>query len=678
MQKYPFVRQEEMKDCGAACLAMIIEYYHGYYELETLREMTHTTKQGVTAFHILEAARNIGFQADGMKKSTNELAQIRLPAILFVKTQNGYGHYIVLYKVLKNHFLIADPALGIKKIYKKDLNCIYQNVALVFTPIKKINKCPKKHLLPLIKKYVLLYKKDLLFLSIWSFMTCFITIILSFLIPNLLNQSFNFKYILLLLILGFTLKIIFIKFRNSVLYKLQFKLNQKLNVDIFKHILNLPYLYFYNHQTGEVITRMQEAAKFGEWLTLIFSDIFIHGFLGITSLIILLIIQYQLAFLIILFLLFNCLVIFKYGKKNNVLMEQLKNSYAQKENFVYESLTGYSSIKGCHLENNWIDKFKELEKDYQNQVKKVSNIQTKISLSQETIQMFYLLTFITISILIVKQGGTLNNILLSYILGDYSQNAWLNILNSYPEWLQTKWSIKRFLDLTFEKSKKINYLQWKNDYKKLLVKNLSYRYPYQQTNILENISLEIKRGDKILLTGCSGNGKSTFLRLLTKDLPLTSQVIFIDEDDIQTFDFKMYREHIGYISQNDYLFTGTLEWNLTGGQKVSKEKLVKILNLCHIKKPGSLDALILDNGYNLSSGERQRIILGRALLKNFDILLIDEGFSQLNQELERQILQNIMNFYPEMTMIVVTHHLKNKDLFKKTYYLEQKHLERNG
>ena len=667
MKKYAFVKQEGIKDCGVACLEMIIETYGGYVDLDVLRNLTNTTRQGVSAFHLLEASRKLGFQADGIKMTLNELKTCHLPCILFVKKDNIYGHYIVLYKVLKNGFLIADPASRIKKVSEEYLRDIYQNVVLSFIPIKKIKRQEKNKIYPFIKKYVITFKKNLVSLFIYSLLFTIITLSLSILIPLLSNKLSLFFKLGILIIFLFMLKFIFLNKRNTILYQLESNLNIKLNQDIFSNTINLPYLYFYNHSTGEILTRIQDASYVGNFLTMLFADIFVYGLLGIMAFILLVLINPIISLLLLGYILCYFLIFFKKNKKLNEIIEDTKEVYSDKENFIYECLTAYDNVKGNNMEKNMIKIFNQKENNYQTYLKQIGYLENKIVLGQEIFKNVYLVIFLLLAYYLMKQGYTINILLTCYILGGHIQEVVISILNTNQEWLQNKWAIKRILDVikTSKQSKKLTT----TSINKIEFKNLEFTYPFMDKPILKNVNMTINKGDKILLCGASGIGKSTLLRIILKDLPVNNDSCYINGIDINKYSNNL-KTKIGYIPPNSFLFTGTLKFNLTSGKTVDNNKLKQMMEICQIKKP-DLDTLIEDNGFNLSSGEKQRISLCQALLSNFEVLLIDEGLCKINSELERQILKNIFEKYPDMTIIVVSHRLENKDLYDYVKNLER-------
>ena len=207
-------------------------------------------------------------------------------------------------------------------------------------------------------------------------------------------------------------------------------------------------------------------------------------------------------------------------------------------------------------------------------------------------------------------------------------------------------------------------------------KNVSYAFNWNK-KILNNINLKIKAGEKVLLLGPSGSGKSTMLKMLMNYYKVDRNKIEIDGIDINDLKNSSY---IKYINQIETLFTDTLYNNLVLGNNIEQDKINNVINICKLneivnKDNLGLNQLIEENGFNLSGGERQRIVLARTLLMNFDILIIDEGLNQVDIDLEKSILKDLMNYYKDKTIIVISHRLNNKELYNRVLNMHNGVLE---
>jgi len=201
--------------------------------------------------------------------------------------------------------------------------------------------------------------------------------------------------------------------------------------------------------------------------------------------------------------------------------------------------------------------------------------------------------------------------------------------------------------------------------------NLNYSYN-EEIDILRNINLKIKNGEKVIITGSSGCGKSTLVKILMKYYSIERDKVYINNIDINDYNSS---DGINYISQNENLYTDSLYNNITLYEKCSINKFIEICKMCEIdeivsKNRLGYNMLIEENGFNLSGGERERIVLARTLIRNFNMLIIDEGLCQLDINKERKILKNIFEKYKNKTIIVISHRLENLDLYDRKIYMK--------
>ena len=258
----------------------------------------------------------------------------------------------------------------------------------------------------------------------------------------------------------------------------------------------------------------------------------------------------------------------------------------------------------------------------------------------------------------------MGTLMMFYTLANYFIDSIKNILNLDVNFKEAINSLKRVVGLfiDYKDSGIVNNF----NFKKIEISNLTYSYDNCET-ILDNINLEINRGEKILITGSSGSGKSTLFKILMKYYEIDNNKVFVDDIDYNYFSKKAISSSITYISQNEILFSDTLLNNLS---VYKKDKLEEVISLCEIdkisnKRKINLNYVVEENGFNFSGGERQRIILGRALQKDFKVLLIDEGLNQMDVNLERRILKGLFSKYHDKTIIIVSHRLDNLDLYDR-------------
>ena len=343
-----------------------------------------------------------------------------------------------------------------------------------------------------------------------------------------------------------------------------------------------------------------------------------------------------------------------------------------------ESISGFETVKGANIEEKVIKKFEYKYAQLLVKLKKFEEIINYQYLFKELINNIgFLLIIYYGSILVINHELTIGqlltfNALLAYFLGPIR-----NVIDLDSSIREAKNAIKRILELFYEQ--KDNGVIKNAKPSNVKIRNLNYTYN-DRNYILKNISLEIKESEKVLIIGKSGSGKSTLLKILMKYYKVNRGQVFINDIDINDYNRKNYKEKIAYVSQNEMLFTDTLEGNLCLNND-DKGAMLEIAKICEVDKiikniNTGYKTLIEENGNNISGGEKQRIVLARILLKPFELLIIDEGLNQMDIQLERRVLTKIMDKYSDKTIIVVTHRMENMDLFDKIIEIKDGCLKR--
>ncbi|MBP3461299.1 MAG: peptidase domain-containing ABC transporter [Bacilli bacterium] len=678
MKKYPFVKQEGLKDCGVCCLLMIINYYKGYVPIEKLRSMTKTNKNGVNAYNLIETANKLGFNAKGLKVDNLDV-NINLPAIAFVTIDKSYNHYIVIYEINKEkkEIIIADPASGIKKMNYETFNKIFNNIILEFKCIKKLplyNK-PLKFLKFSINIYKI-YQKTFIKVIILSLFITILSIIGSFYLEYIINGiNKNNKSLLsiisIIFIIIYILKNTIDYIRNKILLKITKKINLKLTNDIFSKIILLPYEYFKNRTTGEVLTRINDLNIVSQTIIKVIITIILDMSLSIISAFFLIKISYKLFIITCIILALYFLIIKIYKKESEKLLEKIKEEEANLNSYIIENINGFETIKGLSLEKNIIDNYKLRNYNLLNENYNYENKFIKEYFLKNIIDDLGIVLIVFIgSILVINKEVTLGNLITYNSLFLFYINPLKNIVKLYKDIKEAKISYNRINELVYEE--KENTIYHNLLFKNIKIKNLSFSYDNIKEE-LKNINLEIKDKEKIMIIGKSGSGKSTLLKLIKKYYQVDDDKIFIDDVDINKISKKEVNHNITYVSQNEILFTDTLYNNLVLGRKIKLKRINKIIKKLYFDfmDNNGLNMLIEENGFNLSGGQKQRIVLARSLLNNFKILILDEALSEIDINLERKILKNILKIYKDKTIILVSHRYNNIDLFDKVVKIEK-------
>ena len=676
------VKQVGEQDCGVAALAMIINYYKGAYPLEELRNLTCTTRQGTTAYNIVDAAIKIGFDANCYRCSLEDINSnnIILPCIANVIIEKKYKHFLVIYEIdFKNEkIIIADPADRIKKISFSSFKKIFNNYLIMLFPTKVIpvlehNKVNYKYFYDMIKKE----KKTVFKIAVSSLFITLLAVISSFYIEYLVNAisiSSSKKYLLNLFIifsLVYLLKNIFEYERNKMLAKIKLKLDSIITLDTYNNILSLPYIYYRNHTTGDIISRINDLSNVKDLIAKFFLIVIVDIPLTLFAFVFMFCINKILSLLALSIIIAYLLIIRLYKKILDDYIFNLKKSKSDITSSMIENISGFETVKGLKIKKYVYDKFKNMYSsflillyNYQKSYLKESMYKNIISDLGFVIIMFLGFSFVLSNKITLGSLFTFNALIIYFL------EPLKSILSMDSEIKEAKCSYKRIIELNIsKKEEETNDNHFKGN---IQIKNLSYTFDNEK-DILKNINLTIDAGEKVMVLGPSGSGKSTLFKMLLKYYEIENNKIFIDNSDINTIHNS---SKIKYINQIETLFTDTLYNNLTMGNNLSKDEIDEIINICYLDKIINRDSLginqmIEENGFNLSGGERQRIVLARTLLQDFDILIIDEGLNQVDISLERKILNNLKVKYKDKTIIVISHRLNNKDMYDKVVKLKK-------
>lgn len=654
-KKYPFIKQESYKDCGLACTLMIIKYYHGYVARNKLSEMLKLTKNGITAYHIVKALNTLGFKAKGLHQ--DKLTVTSVPFIAHMIIGNSYYHYVTVYKVTSNYILLADPADKIKKVSFDKFYEEWTGISIVMYPVKPIAKIKNTNYLHTVKDLITPNKKLIFKIAFISIIMTLSAVVSTFFFQAIIDDV-NGKYLktiyIVFLILVF-IKILTTYIRNKLLINLTNNFDNYLTKNTFKHIIELPYLYYHSHTAGEIVSKINDLAKAKDTLTKVLLIIMIDIPLTIFSAILLFSINSMLFLIICIILLFYLFVTLISHKKLNYQTYNNLKQKAEINSYMTECISAFETIKGINAENNINQKFITKYNHYLHTNKKLNNFINKISASNDIISNLGQALIIIVGLILVKNNELSLGMFITYnMLTNLFLEPVRNIIDLNFEIKEAINSIRRVLDLYENKQEKTE-----EDVSLIEFQNLSFTFD-DQKYALKNINLKINKGEKILITGKSGSGKSTLVKLIKGYYPNYAGKLLINGQKI------INNSSINLISQRETIFTGTILDNITlkGNKDLNTIKKISILDEIisgyHLKDY----TLLEENGLNISGGQRQRIALARAL-QNFNLLIVDEGFSGLDINLERRILKNLFNNYPDKTIIVISHRLDNLDLFDR-------------
>lgn len=676
MKKNLIVLQDGAKDCGAACLRSIIQYYGGNVTLERLIELTKTTKEGTTFYNLKEASEEIGlatrsYRVDDIEK----IKEINIPFICQI-TKNNYTHFIVVYKIKDNKLLIMDPSIGKQSIDIFDFNNIWTGNIMLFEKVSTLPLEEDPNITNrLIKEVLKNNKGNIIFVMILSListiLSCLVSLYSQIIFDKIIDTELNN-----LIIVTLTFSILYIiknitnYIRNHILIYISQKLDINILLNTFTKVVLLPYNYYKNRRSSEVLSKINDLSYIKNFISKIIVTTFLDFLLLMVATIT---IYYKIKEVLIIFIITQILYILIVLVFNNYIKNitiKRQEATAILNNTIIESVSTFETIKGLNIEDNIIYKF---SKDYSSLLNITFDIDKLNNLLTFLKEMIINICLITVDYYIFKNImngiSTTGDYLTITILSSYLIYPISNIMDLSYEYHYIKNSIKRANTFFEVEEEKIH------DKRKLIVNgnikitNLKYTFN-NKYYVLNDINLFIKNNDRVLILGSSGSGKSTILKLLYKYLEADRKTIYINGYDINDYSLSDIRESITYVSQNELLFNDTIRNNIILGREVSEIDYLNICKILHIDdivkdSIQGYDYVLEENGINLSGGQRQRIILARSLLKNSNIIMIDEGFNQIDITLEREILQDIFTYYHNKTFIIVSHRKENSDLYNR-------------
>lgn len=681
MKKKLIVLQEGNKDCGVCCLLSIIRYYNGNISLNKLMEMTKTTKNGTTFYNLSEAASKIGMASKAYYVDDfNNISVYSCPFISQV-IRNGYTHFVVVYKISKDKLLIMDPALGSLYMSREKFLNIWTSYIMMFEKVKILpNYKDEKYINKLLYGLILNNKKIIVNCLLLTLMFCFLTIgysvYLKVMIDKVLNQD---KYLLIVISLIFFIVILFRSltnlFRNQMLSYFNMKVDISLFLNSFKRILLLPYNYYKNKTTGEIISRVNDLSYIKQIISQLLTTVFLDIVLLLFSLVCLYFINSKMFVISFFIAILYVIIIFIYPRFIKTKIYESQAEVAKVNSYLVESISGLETIKGLRCEKMVNDRLESYYTKAQATIFDYNIISNGVLYLKDLIFYVGVLLINYVGCVDIMNGNFTVGSLLTFntILG-YFLNPLQNFIDLADDYVYVRGVFKRangLYEVKLDDLESKNGLRVEGD---ISFNNLDFSFNGKD-QILKSIKIEFKAKEKILLLGNSGSGKSTLLKILYKYYDVSRGMVLVNGIDINDFSISDIRDDIIYVSQNETLYTGSIKDNILLNRDIDYKDFLDMccyLEVDNIIKDNLLgyDFLLEENGANISGGERQRIILARALFKKGNIILIDEGLSQMDIDLERRVLKRIFSIFKDKMIIVVSHRFNNMDLYDKVFKLK--------
>ena len=670
------IHQQDEKDCGVACIAMILKNYKTEIPIHKLRDFSGTDLDGTSAFGLKKTFEKLNFeclaiQADDSVWKEKELP---LPLIAHILIDDSFMHYVVVYDVKGDFLYIADPAKGRYKQSIESFQKVWTGVLLLPTP-KESYKSSKEKVAGLSSFLpIIWHQKSLVFHIILA--SIFITFfgigtsyyfqgILDYFIPNQALSTLNVVSAGLIIIYLF--RVLFEYSRSYLLVLLGQRMSMSIMLEYFKHVLSLPMNFFSTRKSGEIISRFLDANKIIDALasaTLsIFIDIGMVIIVGTT-----LAIQNVTLFLITLVSIpFYLLSIISFVKSYEKANQEEMGAGATLNSSIIESLKGIETIKAY---NGELKVYHRVDNEFIKLMKKsfktvtLNNVQQGIKHAIQLISSAVILWVGSYSV--INGSITLGQLITYNALLVFFTDSLQNIINLQVKMQTAQVANKRINEIFAVEPEKISENNEQNIneqvfHQGITIENMSFSYNLKSPT-LKNISCSIPPYSKVALVGLSGSGKSTLAKLLVRFYNPTDGTINYGNINHLDIGFNQLRNHVTYVPQESFFFSGTIIDNLTFGVEKT-QSFERIMEVCDsvqlsefINQQPLRYNMVLEGATNLSGGQRQRLAIARALLKDSDIIILDEATSGLDTLLEQSILDYLFKL-EDKTLIFIAHHL---------------------
>lgn len=669
---YKYERQHGIKDCGVTCLYNIIKYYNGNISMSKLRKLTKTNENGTNVYNIVNASNSLGLKAEAYRCEFNDLSNVKLPIIAHIKLDNKYDHFVILEKINNKKIIVQDPIRG-KVVYDEiSFKKEWTGSIITFDKMNNLVKEKQNGAFINLKSYIFLYKKILLFFLVLTILASLFSLLNSFYLSSLYNQKNDYHIVLFLFLLFSIFKIITDCIRNSIVFDFDNNFDSKLTNNIYKKILSLPLKYHHSRPVGDIMSRINDLSSIKEFINFVSFSLITDFFFVIGIFIIIFFINKLLFLLLIIFALTYMFIYILFRDKIYSMSLMLKEINSEVNSYLIESILGIDTIKNFNIEKERNSRFKS---KYNNLLK--SNVKyNKFILSIELFQNFIMtisnVFILFVGIKLVNKGLLLfSNLIIINSLLIYFFISLKNIIYFDRILIDSKNSYNRLEDLLDEEEDNNNKSNF-NFNNNIEFKNVAYSY--DSYNIFENLSFNINKGDFVFVKGDSGVGKSTLFKILTKQINDYKGKVIVDNTNIKNLSVNDIRNNICFVSQNEIIFTDTILNNITLFKEATKKELEKVIRITGIdkflkEKNISLNFLLEENGHNISGGERQRILLARALLQNKKILILDETTNGIDTLSEENIVRKVKEEY-DVTLILISHRYDNLKLFNRVFEIK--------
>ncbi|NHA07890.1 peptidase domain-containing ABC transporter [Mucilaginibacter sp. HC2] len=666
------IKQRDITDCGAACLASVSSHYKLDLAVARIRQLAGTDKKGTNVLGMVEAAQKLGFEAKGVKGPFESLFKIPKPAIAHLVVKEILHHYVVIYKVTDKFIEVMDPIDGqLSRRTHDEFKKEWSGTLILLLPSEEFEagnekKSVEGRFWTLIKPHRSILIQALFGAVVYTILglstSVFVQKLVDFVLVDGNRNLLNIMGIGMVIILALQL---FIGTAKTIFtLKTGQMIDAKLILGYYKHLLRLPQQFFDTMRVGEIISRINDAVKIRTFLNDVSINFLVNIFIVVFSFIMMFTYYWKLALIMLSVIPLYLAIYYITDKLNKKAQRKLMEDAAELESQLVESLNAVGTIKRFGLEDH-ADEKTEVRFVRLLKIGMKSNLNSVFSgTSSELIS-----RLLTIALLWVGAGYVMDNnitpgellsfyTLIGYFTGPVSSLIGMN--RTVQDAVIAADRLFEIMDLEREKDE--NQIDLSPDkIGDIRFENVSFRYG-TRVAVFDNLSLIIPKGKFTAIVGESGSGKSTLMSILQNIYPIQGGNVRIGEYDLKYINNSSLRQMISVVPQQIDLFAGNVIDNIAvGDNEPDMKKIIDISAKLGItgfieSLPKGFQTYLGENGTSLSGGQRQRIAIARALYRNPEILILDEATSSLDSVSEKYVQKMIEMLKEEQkTVIVITH-----------------------
>jgi ATP-binding cassette subfamily B protein len=669
MKKHCRVRQRDVTDCGAACLTSVFAFYGLHLPVSRIRQWAGTGKAGTTFTGLLRAAEKVNMDAKAVKAPLELLSTVPLPAIAHVMINKTYGHYVVLMEAKEDKLEIMDPADGaFRTVHVHEFAATWTGVLLLLKPGDGFSTNRKTATWKKIAALIQPHRKQLALASMCAIMFSLLglaaTIYLQRIVDGVLEKhnadllsalSLLMLFVLLLQYAAGLLKA-FLALKSSQ------EIDRSLVLGYYRHLLRLPQSFFDNMQTGEMVSRINDAVRINAFVNELVLTAVVDVMILLSSIVLMFLYYWKLASMMIVIVPVYLLMFYRSNRINRRWQRRIMETGAELESLFVQSLSAASTIKKLAVEELVC---KKITKGYNRllvMIRSSSWKQIRIQVSADFVtRVFVVIILWTGCYFVFRDFLSKGELLSFYAMISYFTAPVLSLLTTNRNICDAFIAADRLFEIMeLETDEHVGSAEDFDVDGDIEFRDVAFGYASGRL-VLQNINLVIHRGSCMGIKGESGSGKSTLAALLIKLYEPHSGQIYINGRSLASIDSRELRAQIVPVPQFTDLFNGSIRDNIILDKP---EELTKLTDICERlgivelvnALPCGWDTIIHEQGVNLSGGQRQLISIARALYREPKVLILDEPSASVDHETENKIMQTIEWFRRGgNTVIIISH-----------------------